>query len=1816
MATRPPARSEAAASEGSASWNPALRHDKDVPPAPTTQPPIAPAAESSDEDDDEDYDDEEESDEESSDEDSQEESDVDDSLLESLRPAPPAPPAPPSQSTFAEEITADHDSIAQSSTSKPPESIPLPSPPPAIQGGATPSQDDALVAATNALDLKEPSSEEEESEDGSSDESSEEEGEGPAEHYEHQGDTSALDEAMTDSGKAPLVADTEADEWGASGEALDFAQEIQATPLETPMAKAAVGTTVGDDVIGISSVGGNAGEDIDWGNTEEQEDFFASAANRIVEPAQDQDVTPGAHVVDAGTFSTTKDEWDLDLDLDDEFLPETDEAPVFELSDDDGFLEDDTTNAVPQPAQPTTPGLSGASRYAPQAAQPSPTTNPYAPISPQLATTAQTQQRSPVAPAYNGFGQNSAYQQQPSRPAMPSSAQSFVDKSKGGYASPYDLPDDIVTTRKRPAPRTAVTASPALPPPRTSSMSSTAGPPRPLPASNMSAASLSPPPSGQSMQSMTGLSAAAPTKPAPPTKSPSSDFFAELPVTSKPRPSGRYTPQPSNTVQQPNHPPVHHPAPPPVQHAPPQFPPKERTPSWSSLRNEVHPDPGPSAPPLRQPEQLPMFPTQPSVPTRTNSLPVPQLTPAPPSARYSPAPPSALPSANSRYSPAPPNAPASNARYSPAPPSGAQGQSHARYVSEPHSTLTRTPSQPFAPRTSSPLAYHSVQQQQDNGPDNNYTPTHHVTQSADGVPRPPFRSPLGEVSELEEADAGLSSRPPTGTTRRSETPPLRSSPSSAAGSPMKRGIYTPTYPPATMPEQHHSITQSPTANFKQPSRTLSATEPSNSAYGFMPPIATHSVQSLASGTANHIPHRRQASLNYDCIVPEDERASDPLQRWKGYPVFTWGLGGTVVTSFPKQIPRYGGGASAPMMKCSPGEIQLHSVKDLFPLQEDIAKFPGPLKSKSKKKEVLVWLGRRIEALEMQLKEPTLEHSSTQDEIKRLEDRALLWKVLSTLVEHDGRLEGAAAETTVKKLLAPEDPNATDAEPSYSTAADIVGRSRSNTANLQAEPTDPRAIEDLQNMLIKGDREKAVWHAVDQRLWGHAMLLSSTLSKDIWKQVVQEFVRKEVKKVGQSNQALAVLYEVFAGNHEDCIDELVPASARAGFQMVSADGAGATQNALQGLDKWRQTVALIMNNRSEGDAAALLSLGRLLAHYNRIEAAHTCFLFARSVLNISGVDDAQADLVLISADHRKNPLELGIDLEPILLTEVFEFAMSLSLPGGTHILPHLQNYKLAHAYQLAEYGYRTEAQSYCDAIAAAMKATTRISPYYSASFIASLDDLSKRLSQSPKDGSSSWISKPSMDKVGSSLLSKFNSFIAGDAEDAATNDQGAGEAGPFAKIAGDSPGLTSPRSNADLYGAYAGFAVPAQPTPGNSKYAPSNIYSPRTSSEQQRSRYEPGGRPSLDSTDGTGMRAVSEGYMPSTPGLGPYSPTQNQLSPPRMLAKTQSYSPLRTEQNVAQASYGSPYMPSPPVGESASTPALSFLQPAASFDDPAPPTEGQSYGGYEPPSSTFEAPSYQPYNPDEDDQQEQSLSKKKSFMDNDDDDDDLAKRASALKISGGKSEADKKADEAFRKAAEADAQRDKDGGGKKAGWFGGWFKKDPAAAPGPIKAKLGEENSFVYDPELKKWVNKKGGATETSKPAGTPPPPRGGPSGPRSASGGAAPPMGPPSGPLRPPTSNPGVQRSSSMPPPMVLPGSRASTPGVPDAGSDAEGPPKPPMLARPSFGAASGPPSRPGTSMSNASSIDDLLGAPQARKGPGAKKKKGGRYVDVMAQGS
>lgn len=194
--------------------------------------------------------------------------------------------------------------------------------------------------------------------------------------------------------------------------------------------------------------------------------------------------------------------------------------------------------------------------------------------------------------------------------------------------------------------------------------------------------------------------------------------------------------------------------------------------------------------------------------------------------------------------------------------------------------------------------------------------------------------------------------------------------------------------------------------------------------------------------------------------------------------------------------------------------------------------------------------------------------------------------------------------------------------------------------------------------------------------------------------------------------------------------------------------------------------------------------------------------------------------------------------------------------------------------------------------------------------------------------------------------------------------------------------------------------------------------------------------------------------------------------------------------------------------------------------------------------------------------------------------------------------------------------------QKKGWFGGLFgggaaKKDLSEAPKAVKANLGEASSFVYDPDAKRWVNKKSGAENTPAKSATPPPPRAASRNgtPPPPGGGLAPPVGsgtppPPGGPPMRSTSGLSKQMSSDS---LHIPGPAMG--GAPPMGRSVSNMSNMSVMSNASGdgGLTMAPPSRPATALSNASSIDDLLGAAGPRK-PGAKKARKGRYVDVMAK--
>ncbi len=791
---------------------------------------------------------------------------------------------------------------------------------------------------------------------------------------------------------------------------------------------------------------------------------------------------------------------------------------------------------------------------------------------------------------------------------------------------------------------------------------------------------------------------------------------------------------------------------------------------------------------------------------------------------------------------------------------------------------------------------------------------------------------------------------------------------------------------------------------------------------------------------------------FDYIRPSDGRENDPLERWKGCPILKFGFGGTIVTSFPKQIPRYQAGQSGqtvPMIKCSAGEVNLHAGK-LVLLDEPFSSFPGPLKSKSKKKELLNWLQLRIGRLAGSQTAVAF-HSVLPDLRKRHDENILLWKIIRIFVEHDGVVDGnSGAMSAVKWVLSPElAPANTDSASLYDSNRGLSGIVKYEGSSRTSKPVDPEAMEALRLILLQGEREKAVWYAVDQRLWPHAMLLASTLDPNIWRQALQEFIRQEVRTFGQNTQSLASFYQILAGNWEESVDELVPPSARAGLHLVSGVArTGPARNALDGLDRWRETLTLILSNRSHDDWRALVALGQLLCSYGRTEAAHICFIFAKSPGIFGGAEDPQVSVALLGADHLQNPFDYCRDLDSILLTEVYDFASTVLAPSTVKpFSPYLQSYKLYHALILADYGYRLEAQHYCDAIMAVLKSTTKPSPYFHGLLYGALEDLCERLRQAPPDDSASWMSRPSMDKVSGSVWSRLNQFIAGDESDAGSAASGKAVehelSGPFSRVVGDSPNTSQKASLSELYSDHPTTEPLPVTTLSNSRYAPTGQYAPRPSLEKSQTwsaqetppqqlqsegltpsiphrQYQPRVNSSIaipQESSSNLYKPLPEqiGYPVQSPGYSPNPPSRSEYGPSSM-AEEVSQSPFDNERDRPATSPRDQYR------EGHYQPAVDSQK--NSFYELPPDTYNLS-SPYEPqPTETYEPPTingYQPplYTPDlaiDAESPEEEKPKKTPTVNNNDDDEQFA-TSTTLRVE--KYRKDRDVDEAFRKAAEAD-----------------------------------------------------------------------------------------------------------------------------------------------------------------------------------------------------
>lgn len=998
----------------------------------------------------------------------------------------------------------------------------------------------------------------------------------------------------------------------------------------------------------------------------------------------------------------------------------------------------------------------------------------------------------------------------------------------------------------------------------------------------------------------------------PPQQPPSSSALnPPPPPTSAPTPPNPYAPPPPPSTQAASPPNAYAPPPPPSIKAPspvnpyappPPPPPPAKAPTPS---NAYAPPPPPTSVTKAASPLNPYAPPAAAVnkaPSPLNAYAPPSPTKAAspsPSNPYAPPPPAnkaALPL--NPYAPPPAKAPTPS--FAPPPPVTAKAPSPANaYAPPPPATQASSPPKTYAPPPTK-------------APTPSYAPPPPATQA----PTPPnaYVPPPGKTSTPSNAYAPPPAKAPTPSFAPPPTTNKISSPVNA---------YAP--PPAT---------QASTPNaYAPPPPITKAPSPANAYAPPAPPATKASTPPTA-----YAPPPTKAPSPPSAYAPPSRKTPTPLNAYARAPV-------EAAPSTTPPPPTQGPPTSAPHVPSSqPPQPTQPPSAFVLPDDELIARFPGPLKFKNKKKDVVSWMSSVIALLENDLR---LEIFSFEEDFSsRRHENILLWKVIKLLVENDGvfNTSSASFNRALRDILTPP---ANDYSAGPFNYSDNGG-----TLNLpNSEAVSVESISRIREHLLVGEREKAVWEAVDNRLWGHAMLLASTLDKSVWKQVTQEFVRREVKSIGSNYDTVAALYDVFAGNAEDCIDELVSPSVRAGLQMVNRDGSSdPSKNSLGGLDKWQETLSLILSNRSLEDQQAFLSLSRLLASFGKTAASHTCALFAKSPSSpvVGAFDDPNAVLVLLGVDHMRHQYSFDTDSYSVLLTEIYEFATTVLSTQNPGVFPHLLPFKLDHANRLADLGKITEARQYCDIIAATLKASsTKTVPQPNPQLLMGLDESCKRLEQASADAPSSWI-KPNINKVSDSMWAKFNSFVAGEEADSQQQSRSAS-------------GYEPPQPTYPSYGTVVNHS--------ESRATSGTDYSTSTQDTVQMTQgYEPSGSspttsgveplhtPSSTAQPSFGyeLPRSSSNYAPAKPASSyePPRPSSNYAPPPNPLSGyepprpvTSSYAPPNPVSSYELSRPTSNYAPANPVSAYEPPKASSTYEPShTSF-------------GYEPNAPSF---GYQPH----------------------------------------------------------------------------------------------------------------------------------------------------------------------------------------------------------------------------------------------------------------
>ena len=417
-------------------------------------------------------------------------------------------------------------------------------------------------------------------------------------------------------------------------------------------------------------------------------------------------------------------------------------------------------------------------------------------------------------------------------------------------------------------------------------------------------------------------------------------------------------------------------------------------------------------------------------------------------------------------------------------------------------------------------------------------------------------------------------------------------------------------------------------------------------------------------------------------------------------VMCFGMGGQLVVAMPgarRSLGVFTGNAqeldmNRPLPPPPVSVYKMQTMPSQAALFRQLEAFPGPLSSTAaSKKAVKAYI-------EEQIQNPNY---SEEDLSVNPGTMRLLWEVLGTMIDCNGDL-AAVGETskitgTERIVALLKDPNFSGDQFLNSGGGvggfNAIGLAGMGMAGGVMDPANrlmpatqvndvqvQQALQDMQELLLKGKREEACQKALENELWAPALLLSSYMNIDMYQKVMGEFARRSFK-VGTP---LRTLYMQFAGQgkHLFDLDTLEPL-----------------------LDAWQANLSMLLNNRTPGDADVLVNIGEGLWKLRKdVEAAHVCMMLAGE--EIQAADAPTCRMALIGADHRANPASF-CTAAALQRTEIWEFAVKLKTPKKE--MPVAMTYKLHYAMMLAEFGSKEKALAYVEALSVAMQGSARVPP---------------------------------------------------------------------------------------------------------------------------------------------------------------------------------------------------------------------------------------------------------------------------------------------------------------------------------------------------------------------------------------------------------------------------------------------------------------------------------------------------------------------------